>query len=155
MRKGTVRSSRLSMKHDQFYHDNDQLAFYKCSVVNILVSVYWHQHTAATAYYYSLHTITSYIWQTWIPNGPFSQSWSHTCCIYVVFDYLWQSRLNFVFHNQHNSCQKYMHLKVKMCQMIYVEILANFATCSYWRKFYHANCVKIFMHAVSLHAGYS
>ena len=48
MRKGTIRGSRPSMKHDQFYHDNDQLAFYKCSIVNILVSAYWHQHTADT-----------------------------------------------------------------------------------------------------------
>ena len=94
MRKGTVRSSRLSMKHDQFYHDNDQLAFYKCSVVNTLVSAYWHQHTVDTAYYYSLHTIRSCIRQTRIPNGPFSQSWSHiqsnlcfTYCILIFVQF--------------------------------------------------------------------
>ena len=57
MRKGTVRGSRLSMKHDQFYHDNDQLAFYKCSIVSTCISVLRQTYSGYTLLLFPTHYI--------------------------------------------------------------------------------------------------
>ena len=70
MRKGTVCGIRLSMKPDQFYHDNDQLALYKCSIVSIL-GLYQRIDINIQRIHLTIIPITSYIRQTRIPNGPF------------------------------------------------------------------------------------